>query len=521
MLLKGLGAAGVGVAVAGAGSTVAHAGTTSAPATPTGEITAAGVARGLKALVGIIDRDMGFTTVPGTAVAVVYDGKIVFSQGFGKRQIGKKRDNTVTADTVFQLASVSKPISSTVIAAALSKPAAFAKVAWNDTVQAFRPSFTLADAYVGSHVTVGDMFAHRSGLPDHAGDLLEDLGFSEEYVIAKLAGYPLAPFRNNYDYTNFGLTVGAEAIAAATGRSWQALASQLVFQPLGMSSTSFAFADLQSRSNRAALHKLVKGEWVANLSDDNDRQAPAGGASSSVNDLAKWMKMLLAEGSPITDTAQLQQIWRPQNVRPGLPPIGGRAQFYGYGWNVSYEDTGELAVGHSGAFGQGAATAINLLPSEKLAIVSLTNGPPIGLPESINAEFFDFVRYGKSSRNWLEFVKPYFVEAPTADQLKYSQPPVKPTPARGLSAYVGTYPNPIYGDHTVSLHGGALFFTAGPDQQQFALVHYSGDDFYFVTTGENETGYSGAIFAGGSPTRATSVTINAWNRDKLATFTRK
>ncbi|MGI8415556.1 MAG: serine hydrolase [Nakamurella sp.] len=481
-----------------------------------GEITASGVDRALVALPDIIARNMTKTKVPGLAIAVVYDGKVRYLEGFGIRHIG--RPAVVTADTVFYLASVSKPISSTVVAAAFTKK--LAKVGWDDPIQAALPRFDLSDQWVGKRVTAADMFAHRSGLPDHAGDLLEDLGYKGPEIIAKLAKFPLGRFRDNYEYTNYGLTAGAEALAASAGRPWAQLSKQMVFGPLGMTSSSFTMADLMARPNRAAMHHKVNGRWTSNIWANYDGQAPAGGASSSVRDLSKWLSMLLADGKSVTDTEQLQRIWQPSSVKPGLPEIGYPASFYGLGWNVNYESTGELRLSHSGAFGRGAATAITVIPSKKLAIVVLTNGIPLGVPEAITVEFTDIARYGKSTEDdWLAKIGPYFEEAVTADEKKYSVPAVKPAAARPLSAYVGSYANSFYGNLTVSARDGGLVFKVGPAVQSFPLRHHSGNDFYFATTGENASGLSGAPFVGSS-TRITSVTINAWNKDKLGTFVR-
>ncbi|NTX39802.1 serine hydrolase [Myxococcus sp. CA033] len=526
-LLRGLGAAGVGAAITGTGSTAAAPApgpraVASATSTASGQITAEGVTRALAVLDDIVKKDKAATSVPGIAVAVVYEGQVRYLKGLGERQAGVVGD--VDVDTVFQLASVSKPLSSTVIAAALTRR--LAKVDWNDTLQTFRPGFTLADAWVGQHVTVADMFSHRSGLPDHAGDLLEDLGYTGEQIISKLALYPLARFRDNYAYTNYGLTAGAQAFATATGRSWQDLAREMIFAPLGMSSTSYSFADLQASKNRAALHTLVNGQWKPDLGANNDGQAPAGGANSSVRDLARWLTMLISGGgfpglqTPVVDVPGLQTVWKPNNVTHGPEELGGRASFYGLGWNVDYEDTGELRLGHSGGFGRGASTVITGYPSKKLAIAVLTNSDPRGVPEAIAAEFVDIVRYNASTRDWLAFLAPIVAEPITPDQTKYSKPAVNPTPARNLGAYVGTYPNRVYGDLTVSLRDGALSFTVGPAGKRFPLTHYSGDEFYFQTTGENASGFSGALFAA-PRTKVLSLTINAWNRDKLGVFTRR
>ncbi len=473
--------------------------------------------RALAALPAIITKNMAKTGVPGVAIAVVYDGKVRYLKGFGTRQVGKA--GAVTADTVFALASVSKPISSTVIAAALSKK--LSKAGWDDPVASLLPGFTLADPWVGRHVTVADLFSHRSGLPDHAGDLLEDLGYTGEQIIAKLAQFPLRRFRDNYEYTNYGLTAAAEAVAATTGRSWSALAKQVVFDPLGMNSSSFTFTELQKRHNWAALHRKVNGTWTPELSGNYDGQAPAGGGISSVRDLARWLTMMLADGKPVTGPEQLQRIWLPHQVKPAMPTIGDPASFYGLGWNVNYEPTGELRLGHSGGFGRGAATAITVVPSKKLAIAVLSNSSPLGVPEAITVEFTDIVRYGKSTQDdWLAVIGPFVAEKITQDQKKYSKPAPKPAPARRLSAYVGTYRNRLYGHLTVSVREGGLRFTVGPAGQSFRLRHYSGDDFFFETTGEGASGLSGARFAGSSA-RIASMTVNAWNEQNLGTFVRR
>jgi CubicO group peptidase (beta-lactamase class C family) len=176
---------------------------------PAGRIPAA-VAR----LDSIIEGVLAETGVPGLAAAVVHDGQVLYAKGFGVRDVNTLAP--VDAATVFRLASVSKPLSSTVVAGAVGKGA----MKWTDPVVAQLPSFALADPYVTAHVTYADLFSHTSGLPDHAGDLLEDLGYDQAYILNRLRLEPLEPLRAEYAYTNFGLTAAAEAAAAAAGRSW-------------------------------------------------------------------------------------------------------------------------------------------------------------------------------------------------------------------------------------------------------------------------------------------------------------
>ena len=525
-LLKGLGLGGAAVALtAVSGCSGAAASDPTGSPTPggaasaapmSGEIDAAGVERGLAALPRIIDRYLKQSTVPGLAIAVVYDGKVAYLEGFGLRQVGKT--DKVDPDTVFQLASVSKPISSTVVAAAFTKK--LSKLGWDDAVHTTLPGLRLSDPWVEQHVTAADLFSHRTGLPDHSGNLLEGLGYDRTTILAKHRFYPLKRFRDNYEYTNYGLTAGGEAIAAASGTTWEDLAQQVLFKPLGMSSSSYAFADLQKRTNRAAMHEQIDGKWVPNLSADYDAQAPAGSVTSSARDLVAWVTMLLAEGKPVIDPGQLKRIWQPAIAKPTLPAIGSPASFYGLGWNINYEPTGELRASHSGGFGLGAATSVTIYPSKGLGVAAITNGPPVGLPEAITVEFTDIIRYGKSTQeDWLAVIGPYVAPPVTADQKKYSQPATNPTKARALSAYEGRYLNAFYGPLTVSTSGGGLSFTAGLKKEQWPLKHYSGDEFFFATTGEDASGLSGAVFTV-SGDRAKSLVINAWNAEKLGTFVR-
>ena len=149
--------------------------------------------------------------LPGMAVAVVRVDQTVYAKGFGTRLVGS--GTAVDADTVFQLASVSKSVGSCVVAQQVGT----GSVAWNTTVRAHLPWFTLSDAEVSQEVTVADLYSHQSGLPDHAGDRLEDLGYSQTEVLQRLRYLPLHPFRNSYFYTNFGLTAAAVSVARGRG----------------------------------------------------------------------------------------------------------------------------------------------------------------------------------------------------------------------------------------------------------------------------------------------------------------
>src|SRR5258708_6379478 len=168
------------------------------------------------------------TGVPGLSVAIVYKDQVIYLKGFGVRQAGKSEP--VDPDTVFQLASVSKPIASTVVAALVGD----GLVAWDDPIIRRDPTFAMHDAWVTENVTLRDMFCHRSGLPNHAGDALEDIGYDRAEILHRLRyDRPDSSFRSHLAYTHFGLTAAAVAAAKASGKSWEDVSAERLYQPLG------------------------------------------------------------------------------------------------------------------------------------------------------------------------------------------------------------------------------------------------------------------------------------------------
>lgn len=139
--------------------------------------------------------------VVGLAVGVIYKDKLIFSRGYGPREVGK--DAKIDPDTVFQLASVSKPVSATVVASLVGD----GKISWDAKISDLDPVFQLQESFVTQEITVRDLYCHRSGLPEHAGDLLEDMGYNRAQVLHRLRYQkPYSSFRSHYAYTNFGLT---------------------------------------------------------------------------------------------------------------------------------------------------------------------------------------------------------------------------------------------------------------------------------------------------------------------------
>ncbi len=463
------------------------------------------------------------TGIPGMAIAVVYQDEVIYLEGFGVREEGKP--DAVDPDTVFQLASLSKPIAATVVAALVGNGV----VGWDDPIIRHDPDFEMYDAWVTRQVTLRDLLAHRSGLPDHAGDALEDIGYERIQILYRLRYQkPDSSFRSRFAYTNFGFTEAAVAAAMASGKSWEDVSAALLYRPLGMHRTSSRFADFSAAANRAAGHVQVAGKWVAKYTRDADAQAPAGGASSSARDMAMWLRLQLAggtfRGKQVVAAEPLDETHRPQIVRtPPKNPAVDHAGFYGLGWNLDTDAEGRIYWGHSGGFALGAATSVSLLPAERLGIVALTNAQPIGVPEAVSRSFFDIVLTGKVEQDWMALYGQRMAATLAPDYgsaVDYSKPPVPPSPALPAASYAGDYRNDLYGPIAITASDQGLVVKLGPAQQPYPMRHFDRDVFTYQPSGENAAGPSAISFAIGADQKATAVTIENLDANGQGTFTR-
>lgn len=486
-------------------------------------VTAESVTAAIDKLEGIIQDAMASSGVPGLAVAVVFQDEVVHLAGYGVREAGTS--DPIDADTVFQLASISKSISSTLVAAV----AGDGDVTWDTHLVDLIPDFALFDPWATREVTIRDCFCHRTGLPGFAGDDLEDLGYDRDAILHRLRFLrPASSFRSTYAYTNFVLTAGAVAAAAATGKAWEDLIAARLYQPLGMTNTSSRFDDFMAATNRAHGHVLVDGAYVAKYQREPQAQAPAGGVSSSVRDLAQWMRLQLGngtvDGTEVVDAEALGETHRPHmaSSHPANPD-SQRTGFYGLGLNVSFDSQGRVRLSHSGAFLQGAGTTVSLVPAEQLGIVVLTNAAPTGLAEGIALSFVDLADTGAVALDYIEAMGGVIGAqlAPTyGTAVDYAAPPADAAPALDLAAYAGTFTNTYFGEATVDAEDGGLVLRLGPEQTAYPVRHFDRDVFLYQPVGENAYGESAVIFAVGADGRAVSVVIENLDLNQQGTFTR-
>lgn len=478
----------------------------------------------LASLDRLASETLAASGVPGMAIAVVHDDRVEHLAGYGVRQVG--HGAAIDTDTVFQLASVSKPMAATVMAGLVGDGV----VGWDDPIARHLPEFALADAAATRQVTLRDMFCHRSGLSAHAGDLLEDIGYDRDAILYRLRYLPLdKPLRAGYAYTNFGLTLAAVAAARAAGQSWEELAARRLFRPAGMTSASFRHQDFVASDNRARLHVAGDGDSYAARYDRNaDAQSPAGGASASIADMALWLRIILNEGEldgvRHVAAAELAQTRQPQieSLPAARSPVG-RASYYGLGWNVDTDASGRVFHTHSGGFTLGAAANVTVCVEQRLGIVVLTNAWPVGVAEGIAKTFMEWALDGTLSRDWMALYKEAFAARLQADLRgpgDYVQPLPEAQATRNLQAYVGAYRNDYYGQVSVAQNGNALTLTIGPDKTAYPLRPWNADEFLYEPQGENAVRITKVSFSVASSGKAERLRVEYLDQNREGDFLR-
>jgi CubicO group peptidase (beta-lactamase class C family) len=424
--------------------------------------------------------------VPGMAVAVVKDDKIIYLRCFGVKNITTQKP--VTPHTRFQLASISKSFTSASVASMVGK----GELAWDDPAAPLLPDLRLSDPYVTGHVTFRDLLSHRTGLPAYAGDELQDIGYGRQEIISRLRYVPLTgAFRSSYAYANIGITIAAEAAAQKAGMPWEDLVAERVLIPAGMSNTSARFSDFENATDRVDTYPKMNGTAVAGPLLNDDPNSPAGGVSSTISDMARYARLQVnggsIDGKEIINRTALEETHRPQNI---MKYTNTTFMAYGLGWENTIEN-GRNRIEHGGDLTSGVSTYITLYPEEKMAIVVLTNSFPGGhiLKKAVNRGWEDLYFTGAVQKDWYGEIETG-VNAALQAQSSVISPgealppaPAGAHPDQPLAAYTGWYWQDYYGHLRIEANGTGLCVYPGLLTEPYCLVPYEKDTFREVQTG--------------------------------------
>jgi CubicO group peptidase (beta-lactamase class C family) len=326
----------------------------------------------------LVEQVLTTFDVPGIAVAVVKDDKIIHAKGYGVRSLRTKKK--VDENTLFGVASNSKAFTS----AALGMLVDEGKIKWDDKVTDYIPEFKMYNPYVTEEFTIKDLLTHRSGLGLGAGDLMmwpDSSNFSKKDIIHNLRYLkPVSSFRTKYDYDNNLYIVAGEVVAKVSGMSWENFIETRIMKPLKMTQSAASLSRLKDKSNVIDPHAPVNGKVQPIRIDWSETANAAGGIYSNITDMSKWIIMQMNDGKygdslkqQLFSDAVHHEMWSPQTIIPAFtaPPYNTHFSSYGLGWFLS-DVKGYKQVTHTGGLA-GIVTQVTLLPEMKLGIIVLTN----------------------------------------------------------------------------------------------------------------------------------------------------
>ncbi len=409
-----------------------------------------------------------FPDEPGLGICVVEDGQITLAKGYGVRRLGGT--DKVTDSTLFGIASNTKAMTAALMAMLVEE----GKVAWDEPVTKYLPTFQMSDPVVTKLLTVRDLLCHRSGLTLGAGDLMiwPSTVHTRAEIVAGMKYLPLGTgFRTGYAYDNVLYVVAGEVIAAVTGQPWEQVIQARILDPLKMAD-SVPLPSLIGGRPRAEPHARlgppVRGmgpQTVLPFDGSFDSAGAAGGVNASPRDIGKWMQVQLGLGTTpggvkLWTEASAREMWKPHTLtawsdgptvdNPARPSL----QAYGLGWFVQ-DHRGEKLIWHTGGLA-GFISYTGLLPGRKSGIMVMTNAEENTVFRSLRYGGPDRLQ-GRSDFDWIALSRKAQITS-DAQLIKDAAAAVTPkgggaAPTLPLAAYAGTYRDPWYGTITVSVAG--------------------------------------------------------------------
>jgi CubicO group peptidase (beta-lactamase class C family) len=329
----------------------------------------------------LVEKAMNKFNVVGAAVAIVKDGKIIHSKGYGIKSIETKEK--VNEHTNFAIGSNTKAFTT----AALSILIDEGKLSWQDRVKDYIPEFKMYNDYVTENFNIQDLLTHRSGLGLGAGDLMffpEGGNFTIQDVLSYFQYFePVSAFRTKFDYDNLLYIVAGEVIARVSGMIWENFVKTRIMEPLNMDNSFSSLTQITDRSNVATPHSTEAGhlKTISHYEFDSEKiNGAAGAIFSNVDDLCHWMLLHLNKGKygenleqQLFSEANQNEMWKIHTTLGANPNPRYNSHFAGYGLGWGLTDVkGNMSVSHTGGL-PGMLSKTALVPDMYLGVVVLTN----------------------------------------------------------------------------------------------------------------------------------------------------
>jgi CubicO group peptidase (beta-lactamase class C family) len=426
-----------------------------------------------------IEAERARFAVPGVAVAVVHEGKVVLSEGFGHADLETGRP--VDADTQFPLASDTKAFTAT----SLCLLADAGLVDLDAPVREVLPWFAMHDPHATALVTPRDLLSHRTGLPRHDLVWFGDNAMSLEETTRRLRHLPLSqPLRTSWDYNNLCYIAAGHLTEVLAGTPWNEAVSTRLLQPLGMSSTVFSVQEAQS-GRVAQPYKAASGGFARQALPAKataDKAGPAGGIVSSIADLAQWLLARLGLRTDVVPASVLDQLHRPTMLGGIAVDRFPEIASLGYGLGCQVESYRGRRIVHHGGNILGFSSDVCIVPGAETGIAVLTNLDSSYLRLPLMYGIIDLLSgnsdagLGAGLHELQTTLDTGYHEAREHQHAQASEAP----PSRPLAGFAGTYTHPAYGELTIRVEGDKLvpdFHDAG---ERVQLTHRGHDAWDLV-----------------------------------------
>ena len=420
----------------------------------------------------IVEHSMNLMPQAGVAIAVIKDGKVIHSKGYGVTSI--KTKEKVDEHTLFSIASNSKAFTTMALGMLVDQ----GKLSWTDQVIMHIPEFKMYDSYVTENFTIQDLITHRSGLGLGAGDLMfipDGSDFTVDDVVRSFQYQkPVSSFRTKYDYDNLLYITAGEVVARVSGLPWDKFVEQHIMKPLGMNRSAGYHENLKTSDNIAQPHGSEYGKMTLlnTYKDPNKLFGAAGGIYSNVNDLSKWMLMHLNAGEFGEDQQMVSpethsEMWKAHtnmyfNATPDGSGYNTHYTAYGLGWKLT-DQMGYTIVGHTGGM-PGMLSQVLLIPELNAGVVVLTNAAPGGYSYYALAHTIKDRLIGAENRDWIGDVNNWIQadEENADDVVSAVWETVEKAKTKDLDPtnFMGTYHDNWFGDIVVEDREGKLWFTS-------------------------------------------------------------
>ena len=422
--------------------------------------------------------------IPGVAIGIIKDGKLVYAKGFGVEKVGGKK--AVSKNTLFMIGSNSKAFTGAALALLEDQE----KCKLTDPVIQWYPSLKMQDDWLTQNMNLTDIITHRIGMETFQGAFMywgSDL--SQSSIIKKFGQLtPKYEFRTKWGYCNAGYVLAGKCIEKISGSKWHSFLNNQFFNPLDMNHTYCYVSDLKNVSNVAKAHTIIDGKTVYIPYGEIDNLAPAGAISSTVEDMSHWLIMQLDNGmyngKEILPKDVIKKTRTPYSIigKGGHPFNTSHYNLYSLGWGLDDYEGVEI-VSHTGGI-DGFVTSVTMIPEENLGILVFTNTDANYFYEAVKWEILD-AYLNLPFRDYSNKYFDYYKNKTAAEQAEITvwQDSVKmknelPT---DLENFEGQYTHPVYDNVTLKKKSKSLIISFQHHPNLTATLEFMGNNRFLCT----------------------------------------